>query len=84
MLPVGDEMAPATAVLEAPCALAWKAKGAVSLEVDVTGTEMVRRRLALLLLSLSWGAAAERSGGLKVKVERLRKAGLPAAYVTTH
>ena len=46
-------MAPATAVLEAPCALAWKAKGAVSLEVEVTGTEMVRRRLALLLLSLS-------------------------------
>ena len=37
--------APATAALEAPVTLAWKARGAVSLEVEVTGTEMVRRRL---------------------------------------
>lgn len=60
--------------------MAWKAKGAVSLEVDVTGTEMVRRRLLQWALpSVSWGVAAERSGGLKVKVEFLRSAGLPAA-----
>lgn len=44
---------PATAAREAPWALAWKASGAVSLDVEVTGTEMVRRRLLLWgLLSL--------------------------------
>lgn len=39
--------APATAALEAPWTLAWKASGAMSLEVEVTGTEMVRRRVLL-------------------------------------
>ena len=38
---------PATAAREAPWALAWNASGAVSLDVEVTGTEMVRRRLLL-------------------------------------
>ena len=36
---------PATAALDAPVTFAWNANGAVSREVDVTGTDMVRLRL---------------------------------------
>ncbi len=71
---------PATAVLDAPETLTWKASGAVSLEVEVTGTEMVRRRLlGLGLLSLADAAAGSASAGLNVNVAPRRRAGLPAS-----
>jgi hypothetical protein len=70
---------PATAVLDAPETLAWKASGAVSREVEVTGTEMVRRRLLRLgLLSLADAAVGNASAGLNVNVAPRRNAGLPA------
>jgi len=70
---------PATAVLDTPETLAWKASGAVSLEVDVTGTEIVRRRLLRLgLLSLADAAVGNASAGLNVNVAPRRNAGLPA------
>lgn len=73
---------PATAVLDAPDTLAWKASGAVSREVEVTGTEMVRRRLLRRgLLSLADAAGGNASAGLKVKVAPRRNAGLPAQQV---
>ncbi len=69
---------PATAVLDAPETLAWKASGAVSREVEVTGTEMVRRRLLRLSLSLADAAVGNASAGLNVNVAPRRNAGLPA------
>ncbi|KAA6418986.1 MAG: hypothetical protein FRX49_11089 [Trebouxia sp. A1-2] len=69
-------------VLDAPDTLAWKASGAVSREVEVTGTEMVRRRLLRRgLLSLADAAGGNASAGLKVKVAPRRNAGLPAQQV---
>ncbi len=73
------QQSPATAALEAPETLAWKAKGAVSLEVEVMGTEMVRRKLLRCgLLSLACAAAAVASAGLNVNVAPRRRAGRPA------